>query len=78
MARKTMEVETCDFCDEYRGVGSCSLCGNRICSNHSIFVKFKLLLDDRVTQVCPDCQAQPFGEVWSKLERVTSSNTVRK
>jgi len=78
MARKTMEVETCDFCDEYKQIRDCSICGKRICPDHSKFIKFKVLLDDKVTQVCPDCQTQPFREVWSRLESATSSNTVKK
>ena len=78
MAKKVMEVETCDFCDEYKQIASCLLCGNRICPNHSIFIKFKVFFDEKVIQICPDCQAQPFREVWSKLEKVATSNTVIK
>jgi len=34
MAVKTMEVETCDFCDRYTELNSCSICRRKICPTH--------------------------------------------
>jgi len=66
MAKKVMEVEACEFCDEYKTLHTCSICGKEVCSKHSTHFKCecpKYPFDQLHICVCDACKQKPIGEL---------------